>query len=71
MNLDDDVCELIRSCAESRATALGRAASELVRRGYATHWPTRRVNGLVVLDAPADSPCVTSGQVKRLEAEDV
>jgi hypothetical protein len=67
--LDDDVFQEIRQYAEARAIPLGRAASELLRRGLAQPFPTRTVNGLLVFDLPANSPCVTTERVKQLESE--
>ena len=69
LNLDDDVLELLKDYAESRSVPLGRAASELVRKGFSTPTPTRIVNGLVVFDVPPDSPRITSERVKELESE--
>jgi hypothetical protein len=66
LNLEDDAVEMIRQYSEARSIALGKAASELVRKGFATPTPTRIVNGLVVFDLPPDSPLVTSEQVKKL-----
>ena len=69
LNLDDDALEIVRQYAEARSVALGRAASELVRKGFATPTPTRLVNGFVVFDIPPDSPKITTGRVKELESE--
>lgn len=69
LTLDDDVVPLLQSYAASRSLALGKAVSELVRRGFATRRPTRVVNGLEVFDLPADSPPVTTARVRRIEAE--
>ncbi|HET8889075.1 MAG TPA: antitoxin [Candidatus Angelobacter sp.] len=70
INLDDDVASIVRQYAESRSLALGKAVSELVRRGINTSRPTRTVNGLLVVDLPPDSPRVTTGKVRELEAEE-
>ncbi len=48
--------------------ALGKAVSELVRRGFALRRPTRTVNGLEVFDLPPDSPRVTTRDVRRVDA---
>ncbi len=69
LNLDDDVFEVVKRYAESRSVSIGKAASDLVRRGVTASHPTRKVNGLLVFDLPSDSPVVTSEQVKELEAE--
>jgi hypothetical protein len=49
---------------------MGKAVSELVRRGLSAPVKTRTVNGLVVFDVPEDGDPVTSERVKRLEADD-
>ena len=68
--LDDDVFALVKRYAEDRSLRLGKAVSELVRRGFAVQRPTRVVNGLQVFDLPADSPRVTTVRVRELEAEE-
>lgn len=70
LNLDDDVARLAKEYAESRSLALGKAVSELVRRGISTPRPTRVVNGLSVFDLPPDSPPVTTQRVRELDAQD-
>src|SRR2546421_8573411 len=70
LNLDDDVLTTARRYAKSRSISLGKAVSDLVRRGIAAPRPTRMVNGLVVLDLPSNSPEVTMETVKRLETGD-
>jgi len=70
LSLDDDVFKLVKTYAENRSVAMGKALSELVRRGLSAPPKTRVVNGLVVFDVPEDSEPVTTELVKRLEAED-
>ena len=69
INLDDAVFELAQRYAESRSLSLGRAVSELVRRGIGAKTPVRAVNGVQVFDLPEDSPRVGSKKVKELETE--
>jgi hypothetical protein len=71
LNLDDDVLELLKVYAESRSVALGRAASELVRRGLAAPVQTRMVNGFHVVVLPANSPQVTSEKVKQFLEDEI
>jgi len=71
LNLDDDVLELLKEYAESRSVALGRAASELVRRGLAAPVQTRMVNGFHVVVLPANSPRITSEKVKQLLEDEI
>jgi len=70
LSLDEDVFRLVKSYAENRSLAMGKAVSELVRRGLNAPVNTRLVNGLVVFDVPKNSETVTSALVKRLEAEE-
>jgi hypothetical protein len=69
VSLDDDVFELVKRYAEARSVAMGKALSELVRRGVHAPPRTRKVNGLVIFDLPDDTETVTSEHVKKLEAE--
>jgi hypothetical protein len=70
LSLDDDVFQVVKHYAETRSVAMGKALSELVRRGLNAPVKTRVVNGLVVFDLPEDSDVVTSDHVKKLEAEE-
>jgi hypothetical protein len=67
LNLDDDVLRLVRDYARRRSLPLGAAVGELVRTGLTTPKPTKIVNGFHVVDLPADSPVVTTEDVRRLE----
>ena len=69
LSLDDDVFQIVRTYAESRSVALGKAVSELVRRGLNAPMTTKVVNGVHVVVLPPDSPKVTSERVKQLENE--
>lgn len=69
LSLDDDVFELVKCYAETRSIAMGKAVSDLVRRGIEAPARTRTVNGLVVFDLPPDTETITSEHVKKLEAE--
>lgn len=71
LNLDEDALEIVRQYSEVRRVALGKAASELVRRGAHGPTPTRLVNGFVVFDIPADGPKITTERVKELLESDV
>jgi hypothetical protein len=69
LNLDDDAFQLLRKYSQARSLALGKAASELVRRGATTPVPTRVVNGFVVFDVPPGGAKISSRRVKELESE--
>jgi hypothetical protein len=66
LNLDDEVCEVLKRYAEARSITVGKAASELVRRGLEAPMQTRMVNGFCTVVLPPDSPKVTTEHVKRL-----
>jgi len=70
LSLDDDVLQVVKTYAENRSLAIGKAVSELVRRGLSAPVKTRVVNGLVVFDVAEDSDAVTSELVKQLEADE-
>ena len=71
LTLDDDVLELAARQAKLRGVSLGKAVSDLIRKGLKAQTQVRRERGLVVFDLPADSPEVTMETVKRLESESV
>jgi hypothetical protein len=49
---------------------MGRAASELIRRGVRNRLGTRKLNGLPVFDAPDDFPAITTERVRELLDEE-
>ena len=71
LNLDDDVLEAVKEYAENRSIALGKAASELVRRGLSAPVEMRVVNGFHAVVLPPGTARVTSEQVKRLLEDDI
>jgi hypothetical protein len=66
LSLEIDALKAIRVFAKSYRLPLGKAASELIRRGARYQLPTRKVNGMPVFDVPADFPVITSEQVRKL-----
>jgi hypothetical protein len=70
LSLEDDAVEAIQEYARSRRLSLGKAASELVRRGARYQVETRKVNGLPVLQASDDFPVITSERVRELSDEE-
>jgi hypothetical protein len=71
LNLDDDVVELLKGYAETRSLALGRAASELVRRGLEAPVQTRLVNGFHTVVLSENSAKVTSETIKQLLEDEI
>ena len=68
--LEDDAVKEIQKFAKRRQLSLGKAASELVRRGARYQLGTRRVNGLPVLEAPDDFPLITNERVREVSDEE-
>ncbi len=67
--LDDDIFELVSRHAKLRGLSLGKTVSDLVRRGLSAPTPSQGKGGLVVFQLPADSPTITTEEVRRIEAE--
>ncbi len=71
LTLDDDILELAARQAKLRGVSLGQTVSDLLRRGLSASTPAQDKGGLVVFHLPADSPKVTTDDVRRIEAEGV
>jgi hypothetical protein len=69
LSLDDDVFREVKAYAESRDVAIGKAVSELVRRGLHAPLQTRLVNGFHVVVLPPGSPPVSTEDVEKLQDE--
>ena len=69
LTLDDDIFELAARQAKLRGVSLGKTVSDLLRRGLNAATPAEDKDGLVVFHLPADSPKVTTADVRRIEAE--
>jgi hypothetical protein len=66
LNLDDDVLDEVKQYADRRSVALGKAASDLIRRGLNSPLQTKTVNGLQVVVLPENTPKIDSARVKSL-----
>jgi hypothetical protein len=64
--LETDAMKALQAYARQHQLALGKAASELVRRGLLYQLGTRKVNGLPVFDVPDHFPRITTHQVREL-----
>jgi hypothetical protein len=69
LSLDDDVLQEVKAYAKSRDVALGKAVSDLVRRGLHAPLRTRVVNGFHVVELPPGSPPVSTEEVEKLKDE--
>jgi hypothetical protein len=61
--LDDDAIADIQAYAKMHDVSMGKAASELIRRGARFRLGIRFVNGIPVLDATEEFPAITSRMV--------
>jgi hypothetical protein len=69
LSLDDDVLQEVRTYAKGRDVAIGKAVSDLIRRGLHAPLQTRVVNGFHVVELPPGSPTVSIEHVKKVEDE--
>lgn len=67
INLDDDALEYLDQFAQDPHVSRGRAASELIRRGYNRPLVTHMVNGLHVVTVPPGSRMVTPEHIREVE----
>jgi hypothetical protein len=66
VTLDADVFEAAKEYAESRSLSLGKALSELARRGVKGPYPTKMKNGLLVLTRRPGEPLVSNEEIRAL-----
>jgi hypothetical protein len=69
VSIDDDAFHLAKQYAETRSLGLGKALSELIRKGASHRWGMREEDGIYVIDLPSDSPKVTTKHILSLEDE--
>lgn len=65
LTLDDDVLGEAVKRAEALRISVGKAVSDLVRRGLTVAPPVREVDGLIVFDPPKGSPKISARKVKE------
>jgi len=70
LNLEEDAAKAIQDYARGNGVPLGKAASELIRRGTRYQFPIRMKSGFPYIDVPEGFPKITSEQVKRILDED-
>jgi hypothetical protein len=71
LNIDDDVFELARNLADSRKVSVGKALSDLARRGMQARSPTRSKGGFYTFQVPEGTPLFGAQEVQAaLDAED-
>jgi hypothetical protein len=71
LNLDDDALEIVRDYSVARSLALGKAVSELVRKGAKAPAEMKMVNGFWTVVLPKGGRKITSEHVKRLLEDEI
>lgn len=71
LNLDDDALEIVRDYSVARSLALGKAASELVRRGAKAPTEMKKVNEFWTVVLPKGGKKITAEHVKRLLEDEI
>jgi hypothetical protein len=66
LTLEEDAYEMAQAYARARSMRLGQAVSDLIRRGSRQALSIKRSGGVWVFDLPAETPPVTSRQVRQL-----
>ena len=70
LSFENDAMEAIRAYARSNRVSLGKAASELIRRGSRYRLGIGKIDGFPVFDAPDDFPAITTQRVRELLDEE-
>jgi hypothetical protein len=66
INLDDDAVATASACARARGLELGAAVSQLIRCGAADRLPLSQVDGIWVVDLPADAAPLRAREVRQM-----
>jgi len=70
LSLESDAMQTLQAYARDNDVSLGKAASELIRRGARYQLATKRINGIPVLEATEDFPLITTERVRELLEEE-
>jgi hypothetical protein len=71
LNLDDDAVKILREYSEARSLALGKAASELVRRGANAPVQMQLVKGFWSVVLPKGGKKISTERVKQLLEDEI
>jgi hypothetical protein len=71
LNLDDDAVKLLREYSKTHSLSLGKAASELVRRGRDAPLRTEMVDGFFRVVLPKGGEKITTERVKQLLEDEI
>ena len=65
LTLDDDILKEATKRAKELEISIGKAISDLARRGLQAVPPLKRANGLVMFNPPDGSPRITMRKVRE------
>jgi len=71
LNLDDDALDIVRNYSEQRSLPMGKAASELVRKGANAPLQMEKVDGFWRVILPPGGRKITTEDVKRLLEDEI
>lgn len=69
LTLDDDVLEQVKTYALERNVSIGKAASDLIRRGNSRPLALKCVDGIYLPVLPEDTPILTTKRLLAAEHE--
>jgi len=70
LDIDDDILSVARELAESQGVSIGKAMSQLARKGLDAPQPKRRIrNGVPLLEPVPGAPKPTLELINRLRDE--
>lgn len=70
LDIDSDVLNLARTLAEAHQTSIGKALSNLARRGALAQTPVRMKDGFGIFEVPAGSPSFGPDDIREAMDED-
>jgi hypothetical protein len=71
LNLDDDAVKILREYSKTHSLSLGKAASELIRRGWDAPVQMKMVNGFFRVVLPKGSTKITAERVNQLSEDEI
>jgi hypothetical protein len=71
LNLDDDALEILRNYSEERSLPMGKAASDLLRKGVKAPVQMEKVDGFWRVVLPPGGKKITTEDVRRLLEDEI
>jgi hypothetical protein len=71
LNLDDDALEILRNYSEERSLPMGKAASDLLRKGVKAPVQMEKIDGFWRVVLPPGGKKITTEDVRRLLEDEI